>query len=235
MNDKAPSAFTLIELLVVIGIIAMLAALLSPALRKARDSARSIQCMSTLHNVGSALTAYTNENDGYLPWTTEGAEGYWGAYWQKQMAPYYSVRSSIASVGDAMGPYCPAFKGGAMTSPPYGYVWNYQHCGYIRNTTDEYSRAPFRLSEYPGGRGLGAWLVEPTRQVVVGDASDTADAVNGLPEGTKERYMYYALGLATGSIPTKHSGGLNVLLLDGHVEHLAARDLDSRLAEYGCQ
>jgi prepilin-type N-terminal cleavage/methylation domain-containing protein len=64
---KRRHGFTLVELLVVIGIIAILIALLLPALNRARAHAVSVQCLSNLRQIGQICMQYANENKGWLP------------------------------------------------------------------------------------------------------------------------------------------------------------------------
>ncbi len=73
-------AFTLIELLVVISIIALLIALLLPALARAKQMAQSIQCAANLRSLGQITAEYTNTFDDYLPFGADWSQFIGGEY-----------------------------------------------------------------------------------------------------------------------------------------------------------
>jgi len=71
--------FTLIELLVVIAIIALLLAILLPALQRVRKQARAVVCRANLNQWGTTLALYAQDNQGRFPSDTIAGPGVWGA------------------------------------------------------------------------------------------------------------------------------------------------------------
>lgn len=108
-------AFTLLELLVVVAIIALLAALLLPALSQARATARLAICGGNLRQLGTAIHAYANESGGYVP---RGPE---------PLHPFDFVGSRIATNQ--------LWVGGELPGPPGAHTREYTGLGPLLVTT----------------------------------------------------------------------------------------------------
>ena len=92
------SGFTLVELLVVIGIIALLIAILMPALSSARKQAYAVTCMSNLRQMGIAATMYINENKYYPGHVAQNASGQF-AVWPTRLRRYMKTGPGAANQG----------------------------------------------------------------------------------------------------------------------------------------
>ncbi|MCC6443029.1 MAG: DUF1559 domain-containing protein [Armatimonadetes bacterium] len=211
--------FTLIELLVVIAIIAILAAILFPVFAQAREKARSISCTSNLKQIGNAIAMYVQDYDENLP----GACLYdpntgWAKYWAEVVQPYVKNKRVFR---------CP--------SAPYGWWFGPEPspltfgCNYGYNQVFGCWNPP-GWTEYWCSYEQGPSIARVSRPSEVGLIGETdlpesdTDPWGSVYAQTISGYCNPASGVAptfTGyAIYPRHSGGSNVLFIDGHVKWL---------------
>ena len=129
-NSRRATGFTLIELLVVIAIIAILAAMLLPALSRAKEKAKRAHCSSNLHQIALAINAYAQDSGDNTPRPPDPVAGP-GAGNDKAGGALWDLPNLTGDVMTDNGKsrsilYCPA---GYTSVQPQDFWW-YYHSGY---------------------------------------------------------------------------------------------------------
>lgn len=200
--------FTIIELIIVIAIIMILAGLLLPALKKARDTGKQISCQNKVKQLGLCVSMYASDNNFFL--TCGGGSG--SAHgWEEKLMPYLQANGTLPT-----SPYfhCPSSREGCIAYPNLPNRW----MGYGMNVyiTSNYNSA------YAGHRPNAnlTWIEHPVQLLVISDG-ELYDY-----DGTgRETLMFQSYTLRVSptdvninSMTWRHRNGTNILFADGHVQ-----------------
>jgi prepilin-type N-terminal cleavage/methylation domain-containing protein/prepilin-type processing-associated H-X9-DG protein len=213
--------FTLVELLVVIGIIALLIAILLPALQKARDQSNRTKCMANMKQLMMATIMYANDNKLVLPWTTwanpvpPGGVGWLykepritpgqfspldveqGAFW------YYGMKNIDVY-------RCPGGNTPSDKTKSY-FITSYIFNGAINN--------------YPNGGSIPLKFYKITKfkpeDIFYLEMGDQANNGDGVIQGA---WANDASSYPAEDFSDRHNHGMNIAAADSHVEWINRRD-----------
>ena len=236
-KSQAHSAFTLIELLVVIGIIALIAAMLLPALSAARARARAIDCLNRIKqlNIWWDMYAVNNQEFSWLAWDeTTGTRLYWGKSTQHPFSLSGFVQNTDIKTADGKDTTTLAYNsGGPLDCPSLETVypgqekiaraWNYG-MNYHISTLDSTSGNGYADLLLPRTR-----CIDPAQLAVFADCGSGYARFSANDRGTNRSTNWDGNG-AEEFLTMKfvHNKTANVGFADGHAEGIQKANFSNK-------